>query len=1072
MAVDAARAKSLFLAASDLDDPAERTAYLDRECCSDAELRGRVEALLRANDAAPLPRAERREATSTPLPDRPVPTENHGDPTARVGSVVAGRYKLIEAIGEGGMGQVFMAQQTEPVRRAVAVKVIKAGMDSKAVLARFEAERQALAMMDHPNIAKVLDAGTTDGGRPYFVMELVKGLPITKFCDERKLTPRQRLELFVPVCQAIQHAHQKGVIHRDIKPSNVMIALYDDRPVPKVIDFGVAKATGETLTEETLMTGLGAVVGTVEYMSPEQASLNNLDIDTRSDVYSLGVLLYELLTGTTPVDLKRLGQGAFLEVLRIVREVGSPKPSRRVSTAENRASVAACRGTEPAKLSKLMKGELDWVVMKALEKDRARRYETANGLARDIQRYLADELVEARPPSTGYRLKKFVRRHLLELHLTGSVALLLLGGLSVVWWQNAQAAARRETNLQRRLEDERRSAVDHARLARNAEAVAVLLGQCEDALRSGDPSRAAVALEAARKRSDEGGAEEHAERLERLAADLTLLQELDAIDQFRWTWVGNRFSNPAVAATRTREALRRFGVDPHAVSVEDAAARVIASTVRERIVTALDRRLLQERTAGVREVLRRVDADSYRDAVRDAILADDRAKFVELADETAALEQPPGFAVFLGECGAIDIERRRELLQAAVIRQSAHVSLLMTLGSCYSNSERKWAAERMRWFQAAIAADPANLAALNDLGGVLNERGQSDEAIACFRKAIELDPIFANAHNNLGLALQAKGRLDEAIDCYRKAIALDPSSSAALNSLGRVLDEKGQSDEAIDCYRKAIALEPNTAGPHNNLGALLAERGQVREAIACFEKAVELDPKIFDFRANLGGALEAAGRLDEAVASYRKAIQLGPENIVIYLHLGAILCDRMKDFDGAIACFEKAVELDPKSANARSNLASALFGKGLLDEAIASCRKAIELDPKSAHARYGLACGLALSAAGQGEHAGKRDPEERARLRRQASDALHEAVALYTEQLKTGKPADRAAANRTLRYLQQDPDLASLRDAAALSKLPSEEQKALSELWADVAALLKKAETPTPNDEPSHDDRD
>jgi eukaryotic-like serine/threonine-protein kinase len=429
MAVDAARAKSLFLAASDLADPAERAAYLDRECGGDAELRDRVEALLRANDAAPLPPAGAGDGTSAHVPDRLPEMEDYGDPTARVGSVLAGKYKLIEEIGTGGMGSVYMAQQTEPVKRAVAVKVIKAGMDSKAVLVRFEAERQALAMMDHPNIAKVLDADTTDGSRPFFVMELVKGQPITKFCDERKLTPRQRLELFVPVCQAIQHAHQKGVIHRDIKPSNVLVTMYDDRPVPKVIDFGVAKAAGQSLTDRTLMTGFGAVVGTPEYMSPEQANLDNQDIDTRSDVYSLGVLLYELLTGTTPVDRKSLGKAALLEILRIVREVEAPPPSAKLSTIDTLPSVAANRGTEPAKLSKLMKGELDWVLLKALEKDRARRYETANALSRDLQRYLADEVVEARPPSTGYRLKKFVRRHKGQVIAASLVLLALVGGI-------------------------------------------------------------------------------------------------------------------------------------------------------------------------------------------------------------------------------------------------------------------------------------------------------------------------------------------------------------------------------------------------------------------------------------------------------------------------------------------------------------------------------------------------------------------------------------------------------------------------------------------------------------------
>jgi serine/threonine protein kinase/tetratricopeptide (TPR) repeat protein len=380
---------------------------------------------------------------------------DHGDPTARIGAVLAGKYKLVEEIGAGGMGSVFLAQQTEPVKRVVAVKVIKAGMDSKAVLARFDAERQALALMDHPNIARVLDAGTTEGGRPFFVMELVKGVPITQFGDERTLTPRQRLELFVPVCQAIQHAHQKGIIHRDIKLSNVLVALYDDRAVPKVIDFGVAKATGASLTDLSLLTGFGVVVGTPEYMSPEQASLNNLDIDTRSDVYSLGVPLYELLTGTTPVDKKSLGQAAILEILRTVREVEAPRPSAKQNSIDTLPGVAANRGTEPAKLSRLMKGELDWVVMRALEKDRTRRYETANGLARDLERYLADEVVEARPPSATYRLSKFVRRHKGQVLAAGLVLLALLAGITGTTFGLFRAEAARRHEAQRRAEAEK-----------------------------------------------------------------------------------------------------------------------------------------------------------------------------------------------------------------------------------------------------------------------------------------------------------------------------------------------------------------------------------------------------------------------------------------------------------------------------------------------------------------------------------------------------------------------------------------------------------------------------------------
>jgi WD40 repeat protein len=392
------------------------------------------------------------------------------------------------------MGEVWLAQQQEPVKRLVALKIIKRGMDTRQVVARFEAERQALALMDHPNIAKVFDAGATPEGRPYFSMELVKGVPITTYCDDHRLTPTERLGLFVRVCQAVQHAHQKGVIHRDLKPSNILVAPYDGMPVPKVIDFGVAKAAGQPLTERTLVTGFGAIVGTLEYMSPEQAEINQLDVDTRSDIYALGVLLYELLTGTTPLERDLVKTSGILEALRVIREEEVPTLSNRLSTTDELPAIAANRGLEPAKLTRLVKGELDWVVMRALAKDRNRRYETASALAADVQRYLTDEPVLACPPSAGYRFSKFARRNRRVLATATVVTLAVLLGVAGLAASTVLTAAalrseiQAKKDLEQALEREQRTSYSQRIAAAARELELGNLGRAEEWL-DGCPER-------------------------------------------------------------------------------------------------------------------------------------------------------------------------------------------------------------------------------------------------------------------------------------------------------------------------------------------------------------------------------------------------------------------------------------------------------------------------------------------------------------------------------------------------------------------------------------------------------
>jgi serine/threonine protein kinase/WD40 repeat protein/tetratricopeptide (TPR) repeat protein len=545
MNTDPNPAKALFLEAVEKHDPDQWPAFLDQACAGQPDLRRRVEGLLEAH----------REVAS------PVATVDEQPIRERPGMVI-GPYKLMEQLGEGGMGLVFVAEQQHPVRRRVALKIIKPGMDTRQVVARFDAERQALALMDHPHIAKVLDGGETADGRPYFVMELVRGVPITRFCDDSRLTARERLELFVPVCVAVQHAHQKGIIHRDLKPSNVLVASHDGKPVVQVIDFGVAKAIGQQLTDKTLYTQMAQLVGTPLYMSPEQAGHSGLDIDTRTDIYALGVLLYELLTGTTPFAKERFHEAGYEEMRRIIREEEPPKPSTRISklaTSTPHAprgetgtrsvpttlqTIAAQRKSDPKGLSQLIRGELDWIVMKCLEKDRNRRYETANGLARDIQRYLHDEPVQACPPSAWYRLRKFARRNKVALVTAGLVVAALIGGTAVSCYfavqaneraREAEAALDRATTAEGQIREDRDRILNAERQARLGEAAA-LVGQAHGirySRRAGQRLEALAALKKAAGIGRElGQPQKWFDRLRNEAIGALALPDVEVVQQW------------------------------------------------------------------------------------------------------------------------------------------------------------------------------------------------------------------------------------------------------------------------------------------------------------------------------------------------------------------------------------------------------------------------------------------------------------------------------------------------------------------------------------------------------------
>jgi serine/threonine protein kinase len=890
--------EAVFFAALEKGSPEERAAFLDEACADDPDLRRRVEKML----------AAQARAGSFLEPPAPGPAATADAPAGEGPGTVIGPYKLLQQLGEGGMGVVFAAEQRQPVRRVVALKLIKAGMDSARVLARFEQERQALALMDHPHIARVLDAGATAQGRPYFVMELVKGIPITKYCDQEHLSPRERVELLIPVCQAVQHAHQKGVIHRDLKPSNVLVALYDGRPVPKVIDFGVAKATAQRLSERTVFTEVGSLVGTLEYMAPEQAELNNLDVDTRADVYSLGVLLYELLTGSPPFTARQLRSAAFSEMLRIIREQEPQRPSTRLSSSEELPAIAAKRKLEPARLTRLVRGELDWMVMKCLEKERSRRYETANGLAADLLRYLADEPVAAGPPSASYRLRKLVRRNKGVVLAAGLVLLALVAGTAVSTWQAVRATQAEE--LARENEGkaiEERDAKDEAlRLALANEQKAKAAAEAERAAKQQAQDAAEAEGKAKAKAEKAAEAEKQANTLaqKRLAqlekANALLGSVFRDLDPHAEEKGGPALKEQLVA--RLDEAARELeGADVGDAVVVAQLQQTLGNTYRGLGEPAKAVALVAQARQGLQSALGPNHPDTLASISNLAVAfqaVGQAGKAVPLLEQVVEK-----FKAKLGPDHPDTLTSMNNLAEAyrAVGQAGKAVPLLE---------------QALEGRKAKLGPDhPDTLRSMNDLAVAYLAIGQAGQAVPLLEQVLEgCKPKLGTDHphtlttlNNLALAYKATGQAGKAVPLLEQALEKrkaklgpdHPRTLASMHNLAGAYRHVGQAGKAVPLLEQVVEKfkaklgpdHPDTLSAMNTLAGGYREIGQAVKAVPLFELTLEArkaklgpdHPSTLNSMSNLAVAYLAIGQAVKAVPLLEQALEkrkakLGPEH--------------------------------------------------------------------------------------------------------------------------------------------------------------------------------------------------
>jgi serine/threonine protein kinase/tetratricopeptide (TPR) repeat protein len=951
------RIKAVFAAATALP-ASQRQALLDRECGGDAELRREVESLLDAHTQAIVRTGGAAHELAAP---------NVAETPREQAGAQIGRYKLLQLIGEGGFGSVWMAEQHEPVKRRVALKIIKLGMDTRQVIARFEAERQALAMMDHPNIAKVFDAGATETGRPYFVMEYIKGVPIVEYCDSARQDTKARLELFRQVCHAIQHAHQKGIIHRDIKPSNVLITLHDGVPVPKVIDFGIAKATNSELTQKTLFTEHRHMVGTPAYMSPEQAEMSGLDIDTRSDIYSLGVLLYELLTGTTPFAHKELMSKGFAEMMRIIREVEPHKPSTRLSTLDGDSGPRTAQqrhAPDTRKLSLLLRGDLDWIVMKCLEKNRTRRYETASGLAADIKRHLNDEPVSAGPPSAAYKLRKFVKRNRGQVIAASIVTVALVLGLvgtsaGMMW------ALREKTK---------------ATLAADSEAAAKVAAQENE-------QRAITAAKAAEvAKEEEAKARKRAETINAFvttalkASDAKSAGAVGTPNAPGFGGVTQAVHDMTILAAMDNAVIDinsgRFQDDPQTeAELRDTIGVILLNNGKYE-----NAKPLLEQALAMRERLFKPD---------DPIVAHSLNNLAELyAIQGQYAQAEPLFT------RALTI--REETLgpdHLDVANSLNNLATLYQLKARYPQAQHHYT-RALAIREKALAPDHPDLASsLNNLADVYRAQSQYSQAEPLYIRALAIrEKVLGPDHakvaqtmNELAILYQAQDRYEQAEPLHVRALAIrekalgpdHPNVAQSLNSLASLYESQGKYAQAEPLYVQSLAIKEKALGPDhpslaislNNLAGLYYAQAKYADAeplwirsLAIREKAQGPDhPSVATVLSNLSELYRGQGQYARAepLATRSLAIRekaLGPEHpsVATSLNSLALLHDDQAQYAQAEPLFARAVAIRRKTlgpdhtdlagtltnlARTRHRLGKTIEARQDFDEALAMLRR-------------------------------------------------------------------------------------------------------------------------------------